>query len=73
MTLDGIPSSINDAGNVVVGERNGLPVFWVRNATTLAWIGTGVALPSISGTSCGPYGVDRGGCERLRHHRRHQL
>ena len=56
-TLDGIPLSINDAGNVVVGERNGLPVFWVRNATTLAWIGTGVALPSISGTSCGPYAL----------------
>jgi hypothetical protein len=51
-TLDGQPWSINDAGTVIVGERNQQPVFWVRNATTGTWISAPTVLPSLSGTSC---------------------
>ena len=48
--LDGIAYGINDAGTVVVGERNGAPTYWYRHGGTGLWSATGIALPS--GGSC---------------------
>jgi len=50
--LDGWPNSINAAGTLIAGERNGVPVFWWRNSPTAAWNPTGVLLPSIAGATC---------------------
>jgi len=49
--LDGLPNSINPAGNLVVGLRAGRPVYWYRT-TAGTWNTTGVALPTLGGT-CG--------------------
>jgi len=50
--FDGLPIGINSAGTLVVGQRNGVPVYWWRDKTSGLWHTTGVALPSIAGTSC---------------------
>jgi hypothetical protein len=49
--LDGLPSGINAAGTLAVGQLGGQPAFWYRTAAG-AWRTTGTVLPSIAG-SCG--------------------
>lgn len=48
--MDGLPAAINPAGTVVVGVRNGMPVYWTRSPSTGAWNTTAVVLPSLGGT-----------------------
>jgi uncharacterized membrane protein len=61
--LDGIANAINEAGTIVVGQRNSAPVYWLRSASG-AWNPTGIPLPSIAGASCvtgGANGVNSAG------------
>jgi hypothetical protein len=50
--LDGIPNRINPSGTLIVGDRNGSPVYWWRDPATHVWHATGVPLPTIVGSSC---------------------
>jgi hypothetical protein len=50
--LDGIPNAINAAGNLIVGVRSAVPVYWWRDPSTGAWNPTGVVLPSIGTATC---------------------
>jgi hypothetical protein len=49
--LDGIAYGINDAGTIVVGEKNG-PVFWYRTASG-TWTTTATPLPTLGGCTGG--------------------
>jgi len=49
--LDGGAGSLNPAGTVVVGQRNGSPAYWFRTASG-SWTTTGTNLPALGG-SCG--------------------
>jgi hypothetical protein len=58
--LDGIPSVINAAGTLIVGQKTittssgstTIPAYWWRNPSTGLWDGTGKQLPSLAGASC---------------------
>jgi len=49
--LDGSASAINEAGNLIVGRRNSVPVYWWRTSNG-TWTTVGVPLPTIAGASC---------------------
>lgn len=49
--LDGIAYGINDAGTIVVGEKNG-PVFWYRTASG-TWTTIATPLPTLGGCAGG--------------------
>jgi len=49
--LDGAPSAINESGNLIVGSRKSVPVYWWRTPAG-AWTTIGVPLPTIAGASC---------------------
>jgi hypothetical protein len=51
--LDGLPNAINSSGTIIVGSRQGTPVYWWRDLVTQAWHTTGVPLPPIADTNCG--------------------
>jgi hypothetical protein len=65
--LDGMPSAINAAGTLIVGEKTiatasgtvTVPSYWWRDPSTGNWDGVGRQLPSLAGTSC-TSGVVRG-------------
>ena len=60
--LDGRPARINQAGTLIVGQRQNsynVPVYWWRDPVTHQWHLPGIQLPSLAGSSCDDgYGLD---------------
>ena len=53
--LDGRPARINQAGTLIVGQRQNSyndPVYWWRDPVTKQWHVPGTQLPSLAGSSC---------------------